>query len=115
MCLLGPPYGLLAHAKVAALNRQVIDLPLLRRLLHDVLLDRRLRHEAVDVHLPSLADAVRAVLGLRGRERGGDTIGGEGSEKVGAGERLTVQRGYKCKRKRGERKRNNSYQREKHG
>lgn len=39
-----------------------VEVPLLLRLLEDVLLDRAGRDESVDVDLPRLPDAVRSVL-----------------------------------------------------
>jgi hypothetical protein len=46
-------------------NNQRLQLPLLRRPLHDLLLDRVRAHEPEDKHQLRLPDPVRAVLRLR--------------------------------------------------
>ena len=50
--------------ETAGLYGQVVQAPLLVGLVQDVLLDRTLTDQAVDVHLPRLPDAVAAVLCL---------------------------------------------------
>jgi len=53
--------------EAAGLDGQVVKLALLVALVQDVLLNGALRHQAVDVHLPRLANSVTPVLCLHRR------------------------------------------------
>ena len=50
--------------ELAALDRKLVQVSFLVRLLHDVLLDRVPAHEPVYVHRPCLPDPVAPILGL---------------------------------------------------
>ena len=51
--------------EAAALDGQVVQLPLLIALAQNVLLDGVFRHQAIDVHFARLPNAVAPILGLQ--------------------------------------------------